>query len=168
MQAQHIIILTGLIVGFLLLTVFVERAIRRALHRSYWAGKSAGVADSSARLDALNADIAMLARRRERERRGFLQSMEIKNLTIKDLEARLTNSTTCLLTPADLQVLLDTATTLDLAHKTWSPMKGTEPWRARAASQLSHLEGIAHRTLVDIRATDRLPVTTAEAAGGAA
>lgn len=42
MQAQHIIILTGLIVGFLLLTVFVERAIKRALHRSYWAGKSAG------------------------------------------------------------------------------------------------------------------------------
>lgn len=168
MQAQHIIILTGLIVGFVLLTVFVERAIKRALRRSYWAGKSAGVADSSARLDALNADIARLARRRERERRGFLQSMEIKNLTIRDLEARLTNSPICPLTPADLQVLLDTATTLDLAHKTWTPMKGTEPWRTRAASQLAHLEGIAHRMVVDIRATDRPPVATAEAAQEAA
>ncbi|MEE4092020.1 hypothetical protein V2I59_00575 [Pseudomonas viridiflava] len=163
MQAQHIIILTGLVVCFLLLTVFVERAIKRALRRSYWAGKSAGVADSSTRLDALNADIAMLARRRERERRGFLQSIEIKNLTIKDLEARLKDSPTCVLTQADMQVLLDTATTLDLAHKTWTPMKGTEPWRARAASQLAHLEGIAHRILAGIRPTDRHPAATAEA-----
>lgn len=50
MQAQHII-LTGLVVGFLLHTIFVERAIKRALRGSYWAGKSAGVADSSARKD---------------------------------------------------------------------------------------------------------------------
>lgn len=168
MQAQHIIILTGLVVCFLLLTVFVERAIKRALRRSYWAGKSAGVADSSARLDALNADIAMLARRRERERRGFLHSMEIKNLTIRDLEARLANSPTLLPTQADIQVLLDTATTLDLAHKTWTPMKGTEPWRARAASQLAYLEGLAHRILAETRPADRLAVATDDVAREAA
>ncbi|MEE5122131.1 hypothetical protein V2K50_20000 [Pseudomonas alliivorans] len=168
MQAQHIIILTGLVVCFLLLTLFVERAIKRALRRSYWAGKSAGVADSSARLDALNADIAMLARRRERERRGFLQSIEIKNLTIRDLEARLTNSPTWLLTQADMQVLLDTATTLDLAHKTWTPMKGTEPWRARAASQLVHLEGIAHRILAKTRLAERSEVAKNDVAREAA
>ncbi|MBD8186174.1 hypothetical protein IFU20_08290 [Pseudomonas viridiflava] len=168
MQAQHIIILTGLVVCFLLLTVFVEIAIKRALRRSYWAGKSAGVADSSARLDALNADIAMLARRRERERRGFLHSMEIKNLTIRDLEARLGNSPTRLLTQEDTQVLLDTAITLDLAHKTWTPMKGTEPWRARAASQLAHLEGIAHRILADLSPTYSPSVATGKAAPEAA
>ncbi|WP_122582032.1 hypothetical protein [Pseudomonas viridiflava] len=168
MQAQHIIILTGLVVCFLLLTVFVERAIKRALRRSYWAGKSAGVADSSARLDALNADIAMLARRRERERRGFLQSIEIKNLAIRDLEARLTNSPTCLLTQADMQVLLDTATTLNLAHRTWVPMKGTEPWRVRAASQLIHLESIAHRIHAKTRLAERPAVATDDAAREAA
>ncbi|MEE4079971.1 hypothetical protein [Pseudomonas viridiflava] len=155
MQAQHIVILTGLVVCFLLLTVFVDRAIKRALRRSYWAGKSAGVADSSARLDALNADIAMLARRRERERRGFLQSIEIKNLTIRDLDARLTNSPTCLLTQADMQVLLDTATTLDLAHKTWTLMKGTEPWRARALSQIAHLNEIAQLLYAEIRTSQK-------------
>lgn len=168
MQAQHIIILTGLVVCFLLLTVFVERAIKRALRRSYWAGKTAGVADSSARLDALNADIAMLARRRERERRGFLHSMEIKNLTIRDLEARLAHSPTRLLTQEDTQVLLDTALTLDLAHKTWTPMKGTEPWRVRAASQLAHLEGLAHRILAEPRPADRPAVATDDAAREAA
>lgn len=35
MQAQHIIILTALAVCSLLLTVFVERAIKRALCTSY-------------------------------------------------------------------------------------------------------------------------------------
>ncbi|MCJ8177338.1 hypothetical protein MRS45_14665 [Pseudomonas viridiflava] len=168
MQAQHIIILTGLVVCFLLLTVFVERAIKRALRRSYWAGKSAGVADSSARLDALNADIAMLARRRERERRGFLHSMEIKNLTIRDLEERLANSPTLRPTQADIQVLLDTATTLDLAHKTWTPMKGTEPWRARAASQLAYLEGLAHRILATTHPTPMSLVVTDQASQEAA
>ncbi|WP_241090168.1 hypothetical protein [Pseudomonas viridiflava] len=65
MQAQHIIILTGLVVYFLLLTVFIERAIKQAIRRSYLAEKSAGIADSSARIGALNADIAVLASDRE-------------------------------------------------------------------------------------------------------
>lgn len=42
MHAQHIIILVGLAACFLLLTLFIRRAIKRALRRSYWAGKSAG------------------------------------------------------------------------------------------------------------------------------
>ncbi|AQL40068.1 hypothetical protein [Pseudomonas syringae] len=43
MQAQHIIILTALIVCFLLLTALFEKAIKWALRRSYRAGQSAGV-----------------------------------------------------------------------------------------------------------------------------
>ncbi|SFO07865.1 hypothetical protein SAMN05444065_10710 [Pseudomonas syringae] len=51
MQAQHINILTGQVVRFLLHTLFVERAIKRAQRRCHWAEKSAGAADSSARMD---------------------------------------------------------------------------------------------------------------------
>ncbi|RMV73581.1 hypothetical protein ALP06_200120 [Pseudomonas coronafaciens pv. atropurpurea] len=43
MQAQHIIILTGLIVCFLLLTAFVEKAVKWAPRRSYRMGQSAAV-----------------------------------------------------------------------------------------------------------------------------
>ncbi|WP_116886313.1 hypothetical protein [Pseudomonas syringae] len=156
MQAQHIIILVGLAVCFMLLTVFIERAIKRALRRSYWAGKSAGIADSSARMDVLNADIVMLARRRERDRRGFLQTIELKNLSIRQLEEQLNAGYTGSLTKADLQVLLDTATTLGLAHKTWVHIKGTEPWRTRATTQLEQLNAMVLRILGEIRGVNRL------------
>ncbi len=156
MQAQHIIILVGLAVCFMLLTVFIERAIKRALRRSYWAGKSAGIADSSARMDALNADIVMLARRRERDRRGFLQTIELKNLSIRQLEEQLNAGYTGSLTKADLQVLSDTAITLGLAHKTWVHIKGTEPWRTRATTQLEQLNAMVLRILGEIRGGNRL------------
>ncbi|NAT58460.1 hypothetical protein CU666_09195, partial [Pseudomonas syringae pv. actinidifoliorum] len=151
MQAQHTITLIGLAVCFLLLTVFIRRAIKRALRRSYWAGKSAGIADSSARMDALNADIAMLARRRERDRKGFLHTIELKNLAIRHLEEQLNSRITCSITKTDLRVLSDTAITLGLAHKTWVHMKGTEPWRARATIQLEQLNNIVLRILCEIR-----------------
>ncbi|MFA0999372.1 MULTISPECIES: hypothetical protein [Pseudomonas syringae group] len=156
MQAQHIITLVGLAACFLLLTVFIRRAIKRAVGRSYWAGKSAGIADSKARMDALNADIAMLARRRDRDRKGFLHTIELKNLTITQLEDQLKTGSSGSLTKADLQVLSNTATTLGLAHKTWTPIKGTEPWRARAAMQLEQLNSIVLRILGEIRGGSRL------------
>lgn len=155
MQAQHIIILTGLTICFLILTLFIERAIKRALRRSYWAGKSAGIADSNARMDALNADIAMFARSRERDRKGFLQTIELKNLSIRQLEEQLNAGYTGSLTKADLQVLSDIAITLGLAHKTWVHIKGTEPWRTRATTQLEQLNSIVLRILGEIRGGNR-------------
>lgn len=151
MQAQHIIILVGIGVCFLLLTVFIERAIRRAVRRSYWAGKSAGIADSSARMDALNADIAMLARDRE----SLLLTIELKDLAIEHLKEQLSSGSTGSLTKADLQVMSDTAITLGLAHKTWVHIKGTEPWRTRAATQLEQLNRIVLRILGETRSVNR-------------
>ncbi|KTB75349.1 MULTISPECIES: hypothetical protein [Pseudomonas] len=167
MHAQHFIILVGLAVCFLLLTVFIQRAIKRALRRSYWAGKSAGIADSSARMDALNADIATLARRRERDRKGFLHTIELKNLTIRHLEEQLNSRSTGSLTKADLQVLSDTAIALGLAHKTWVHVKGTEPWRTRATNQLQELNAIVLRILGEIRDSNKpteSPIVVEEAA----
>lgn len=156
MQAQHIIILVGLAVCFMLLTAFIARAIKRALRRSYWAGKSAGIADSSACMDALNADIAMLARCRERDSKVFLQTIELKNLSMRQLEEQLNAGYTGSLTKTDLQVLSDTAITLGLAHKTWVHIKGTEPWRTRATTQLEHLNAMVLRILREIRGVNRL------------
>ncbi|UQW75659.1 hypothetical protein [Pseudomonas avellanae] len=163
MQAQHIIILVGIGVCFLLLTVFIERAIKRALRRSYLAGKSAGIADSSARIDALNADIAMLTRDRER----LLLTIELKNLAIEHLEERSSSGSASSLTKADLQVLSDTAITLGLAHKTWVHVKGTEPWRTRATTQLQQLNAIVLRILGEIRDSNKpteSPIEVGEAA----
>ncbi|KPW92767.1 hypothetical protein [Pseudomonas syringae pv. coryli] len=167
MQAQHIIILVGIGVCFLLLTVFIERAIKRALRRSYLAGKSASIADSSARIDALNADIATLALRREYDRKGDLHAFELKNHIIRRLREQLKAGSTGSLTKADLQVLSDTAITLGLAHKTWAHITGTEPWCTRAATQLEQLNAIVLRILGEIRSSDKptdSPIDVGEAA----
>ncbi|WP_250548121.1 hypothetical protein [Pseudomonas congelans] len=99
MQAQHIIILVGIGVCFVLLTVFIVRAIKRAISRSYLAGKSAGIADSDARIAALKADIATLARDRE----PLLLSIELKDLAIEHLKEQLSSGNTGSLTKADKQ-----------------------------------------------------------------
>ncbi|EGH70665.1 hypothetical protein [Pseudomonas syringae] len=59
MQAQHIIILTGMIVGFQLLTVFVERAIKRALCRSFRTGQPAGVTLKN--ISSMNLDLSVIS-----------------------------------------------------------------------------------------------------------
>ncbi|KPY05801.1 hypothetical protein ALO61_102333 [Pseudomonas savastanoi pv. nerii] len=163
MQAQHIIILVGIGVCFLLLTVFIVRAIKRAIRRSYLAGKSAGIANSSARIDTLNADIAMLASDREH----LLLSIELKDLAIEHLKEQLSSGNTSSLTKADLQVMSDTAITLGLAHKTWVHVKGTEPWRTRATTQLQQLNAIVLRILGEIRDSNKpteSPIDVGEAA----
>ncbi|WP_268800660.1 hypothetical protein [Pseudomonas huanghezhanensis] len=98
----------------------------------------------------------MLARRRERDRRGFLHTIELKNLRIRQLEEQLNAGYTGSLTTADLQVLSDTAITLGLAHKTWVHIKGTEPWRTRATTQLEQLNSIVLRILGEIRGANEL------------
>lgn len=163
MQAQHFVILIGIILGGTLLIHFITKAIKRELRKAYAAGKSAGVADSSIRMNALNADLASLASRRTRERKGFLETIEFKNHIFQDLQRQLDASAASTLNKADLQVLVDTAATLSLAHKTWLPVKGTEPWRARAATQMEQLNGIAHRILGAIRAGSPAALTASPA-----
>ncbi len=85
MQAQHITTLIGLTACFLLLTVVIERAIKRAMRRSYLAGKYAGIAESSARIDAMNADIEMLAR----DSKTLRLTIELKDLAIEHLKEQL-------------------------------------------------------------------------------
>ena len=151
MQTEHYVILIGVIIGFALLAFFINKAIKRSRRNAYSAGKSAGIAESSARMNALNEDLASLAFRRTSERKSFLETIELKNHIIQNLQKQFDASTTSTLTEADLQVLIDTAGTLGMAYKTWLPIKGTEPWRTRAAAQLELLNGMAQRILGEIR-----------------
>lgn len=152
MQSEHLIILVGVIIGFALLTFFIDKALRRAHDRGFIDGNTAGTIYSQDRFNVLNADLAALATRRERERKGFLETIEAKNQAIKELKEQLELTAAGTLTQEDIQVLINTATTLDVAHKFWLPIKGTEPWRARAATQLGQLNKIANRILESIRA----------------
>jgi len=62
------------------------------------------------------------------------------------------------LTAADLQTLLAIATTLRVAHGTWAPMQGTEPYRARVVSQLAALNKIATRIRDQVEPGQTVPV----------
>ncbi|WP_110951289.1 hypothetical protein [Pseudomonas bohemica] len=46
---------------------------------------------------------------------------------------------------ADLQTLIDVSTTLHVAHKFWTPITGTEPYRRRVVEHLKALNRIATR-----------------------
>ena len=147
MNIENLIALAGLVVGFTLLTYFVRRILARIRTHSYTAGKSAGWAESEEHL-------VTLAIRRERERKSAQETIDNKNQHIRTLQDQLSKTPGHGLTKADLQVLIDTATTLGMANKTWQSMKGTEPWQARAKAQLELLNGIAHRILGEMRTTD--------------
>ncbi|MFO3664264.1 hypothetical protein [Pseudomonas amygdali] len=61
MQAQHIIILSGLSVCFLLLTTLVEKTIKRSLRRSFRTGQSADVTLKN--ISSMNLDLSDISRR---------------------------------------------------------------------------------------------------------
>lgn len=94
--------------------------------------------------------------KRGSDRETLLLTIEFKDLAIRHLEEQLNSASTGSLTKADLQVLSDTSITLGLAHKTWAHIKGTEPWRARATTQLEQMNAIVLRILPEIRASDEL------------
>lgn len=145
MHAEHIIALIGLGLGITLLTYIV--ALGRIRAQSFTQGKSAGLAEG-------NEHLVTLTIRREQERKDFKQSIALKDQTISSLQDQLSKTPRNALTKTDLQVLIDTVHTLAMAHRTWSSIKGTEPWQARAKAQLELLNGIAHRVLGETRNTD--------------
>lgn len=153
MNAENLIALTGLVVGFTLLTYFVRRTLDRIRTHSYTTGKSAGWAESEEHL-------VTLAIRRERERKSAQETIDNKNQYISSLQDQLSKTPRNALTKEDLQVLIDTAHTLGMAHRTWHSIKGTEPWQARARTQLEALNNIAQRILAEAQKTET-PATPA-------
>ncbi|OBS33995.1 hypothetical protein [Pseudomonas syringae] len=93
--------------------------------------------------------------KRASDRETLLLTIEFKNLAIKHLEEESHSRSTGSLTKADLQVMSDTAITLGLAHKTWVHIRGTEPWRTRATTQLEQLNATVLRILSEIRSSDK-------------
>jgi hypothetical protein len=59
----------------------------------------------------------------------------------------------------DLQTLVDISTTLNVAHKFWLPIAGTEPYRRRVVEHMNALSQIATR----IKELDEAPSDTQSA-----
>lgn len=71
------------------------------------------------------------------------------------------------LVAADLHTLLAITETLRLAYRTWLPLQGTEPHRARVVAQLKLLNNIASRIRSDI-ASEATPAGQTQVSGEAA
>lgn len=56
----------------------------------------------------------------------------------------------------DLQTLVDISSTLNVAHKFWLPITGTEPYRRRVVEHMAALSKIATR----VKALDQTPSDT--------
>ena len=77
-------------------------------------------------------------------------------------------SSAATLTKRDMQTLFDIVETLDMAHKTWLPVRGTEPWRAKAAAQVKQINILANRVLDSLRGEQSPVLIEQQNAGKAA
>ena len=145
MQTEHIIALGGLILGFPLLTYFVRRAITRAFSDGYNQGKAAVAEGHDQALIELGTELEW---NYSKERQRLCDTISTKDLAISHLTDQLRSTEACAL--SDLQVLTSVAGTLDLAYRTWSPIRGTEPHQARTKQQLQQITDIINRILAGI------------------
>ncbi len=150
MKIEHITILIGLLFGFILLTLFIRRALNRALGKGFSLGKIAGSAEQDDRYNALNNTLGNASLQFERVRTSLRYMIRIKNETIVNLTEQLHTADSCTLSKSDLQVLNNIASTLDMACRTWAPIHGTEPHQARAKQQLQQINAIAERILAGL------------------
>ena len=88
---------------------------------------------------------------REKEQRQFQQTKAAMQGTINELSERVRAYTGLAVTPQDHQLLTDAAATLDLAHRTFNAIKGTEIWRARTSNEASGLRKLAELVHAEIR-----------------
>lgn len=157
MTAQNFLLMIGLIISTATLAYFIRQAIRRNRAHAFDA------ADREYRnqiTDLLN-DLAAVRQARQDEQQRFASNMQRYASEVYALR-------TASLTTRDLQTLLDILATLDMAHQTWLPIKGTEPWRARTAAQIKQLNVIATRIYDSINGTSPAAQIEQPAAGKAA
>lgn len=147
MKAEFFIILIGLIISAASLTHFIRRAITHS-------AKSAMVQASiiyQDKIDQLIDQINELTHLRKLDQLRFEDENQRATQELDELRKFKRESSTATLTKRDMQTLFDIVETLDMAHKTWLPVRGTEPWRAKAAAQVKQINILANRVLDSIR-----------------
>ena len=157
MQAQHYTLAAG--IALILTLVVANYLFARTRARAYEHGRADGVAEGLELRDATawkrlqDQDRALEQRAidREKEQRQFLQTKAAMQGTINELSERVRAYTGLAVTPQDHQLLTDAAETLDLAHRTFSAIKGTETWQARTSSEASGLRKLAELMHAEIR-----------------
>lgn len=135
-STQLTIIVIGMLLGFFAIAYYIRKAVFRALERSYLRGLKIGRTSQLWKLEALDLDLHQAQADRQAEKTR-LESV------ISEYQVRLAPP----VTQADHQLLLEIAITLDLAQKTWQPMKGSQPVQVRTTAQIQKLGHLSDRIL---------------------
>lgn len=153
MNAQHLALVAG--IALVLTLVVATYLIARARTRAYEHGHADGLKQRDAmawkRLKDLDAALEDRAIEREKEQREHLRSKAALQGMINELEARVRAYTGLAVTAQDHQLLTQAAETLELAHRTFNAIKGTEAWRARSANEAKGLRELAGLMHAEIR-----------------
>lgn len=153
MQAQHYIL--ALAVAWIATLTFLPMLFALARKRAFDLGHATGLEKRDAmnwqRLQALDNTLSEQAVSREQEQRQSLQVKAALQGRIKELEERVMSYTGLAVTANDLTLVNNAAETLDLAHRTFNAIKGTEAWRARSSSEASGLRSLVELMRVEIR-----------------
>jgi hypothetical protein len=164
MSAEHFITLAGLIITTGLLTHFIRRAITRSANNAL-AQASSIYRDQ---IDQLGAQLRNQAHLRRLDQLRTEEEHQRITLELDDLRKFKRESSTATLTKQDMQIFLDIVATLDMAHKTWLPMRGTDPWRAKAAAQIKSINMLANRVLDSLQGASKPVVIEQRMPGKAA
>lgn len=153
MQAQHYTL--ALAVAWIATLTFLPMLFALARKRAFDLGHATGLEMRDAvnwrRLQALDNTLSERAVSREQEQRQFMQTKAALQGRINELEERVMSYTGLAVTANDLTLVNNAAETLDLAHRTFNAIKGTEAWRARSFSEASGLRRLAELMHVEIR-----------------
>lgn len=147
-STQLIVIAIGTLLGYAALFFYIRKALKRALNRSYQRGVDNGRTFQIWKVETLNLDLHQAA---------ITHQTEIAKLneTISSFQVRLGAPVTI----SDHQLLEEVAITLDLALKTWRPLKGSQPVQDRTSAQILNLKSLSNRILAQL---EPVPVKSLE------
>ena len=149
-SSQLIVIAVGMLLGFLALGYYTRKALLRALDRSYQHGVKNGRTFQHWKLETLRLDLHQTEVTHKNEKAKLDE-------IITDLQVRLKDQPTI----ADHQLLQEVAITLDLALKTWRPLKGSQPVQARTSVQILMLKNLSNRIFTQAKPTFAQPLEDA-------
>ena len=135
MQAQHILI--GVSAAWFLTLALLPYLISRTNKRAQAIGYSQGMATRD--------------KERTKQEARLVRELTRRRTIIEELEERISSYTGLAVTRRDHQLLISAIETLAMAHSTWLPVAGTEPWRLRAKQQASDLTVLATRIAAELK-----------------
>lgn len=152
MQNEIVITLSLCALGASLLGYSMFRAITTAYRRGYVAGETEAEGTHKTLLQ-YQTQATVLAKLARDETLGKLATA---NTVIDELKIDMAQRVT--VTPQEIGVLIQAANIIELAHRTWAPLKGVEPTARRASN--------VHQKLTDLntRLSDRAQAAAQEQA----